>query len=257
MKTIKQKSAPVQHSLVRTANDQLDKGRVQQKLRTRRALLEAAGILLKRGISPSVAEAAKMAGISRATAYRYFPTADLLLVEAPFELDIPSAAEIFGSGKSALLSIENRVDALERAIHKVCIKENTKIRLFFRISMDRWLAREQTGAEMPLRQGRRIQLIDAALQPIRHTLPAQRYKTLSAALAMIVGIESAISLTDVLRLSASEARRVKRWAVHSLVRAALSESLRPLRSEVDHGPRRNSLGRPTAPAVPSPDIPEK
>ena len=44
------------------------------KGRTRQLLLEHASILLGQGQIASVAEVAQHAGVSRATAYRYFPT---------------------------------------------------------------------------------------------------------------------------------------------------------------------------------------
>ncbi len=56
--------------------------RANQKERTRAALVEAARALLRAGVPPTVAEAAEQARVSRATAYRYFPTHDALLIEA-------------------------------------------------------------------------------------------------------------------------------------------------------------------------------
>ena len=49
------------------------------QLRTRRLLLDAAGAILCEGAIPSVAEVAIRAGVSRATAYRYFPTRSKLI----------------------------------------------------------------------------------------------------------------------------------------------------------------------------------
>lgn len=200
----------------------LETGRIQQKRRTRRELLEAAAQLMKEGKTPTVAEAAKLASVSRATAYRYFPTQESLLNEAPLELNIPPAEDIFAADDPA--DPEDRVDVLERAIHATTFRNEANIRMFFRISMDRWFARAKGSAQVPLRQGRRMQLIEAALKPARGELDGKTYKTLSAALAMIVGIESMIALTDVVQLSPREARQVKSWAVRALVRAARAEA---------------------------------
>ena len=62
-----------------------EEGRINQKRRTRAAILEAAKHLLREGQTPSVAEAADVARVSRATAYRYFPTQEYLLIEAALE----------------------------------------------------------------------------------------------------------------------------------------------------------------------------
>src|SRR5215468_5230895 len=59
-----------------------DKGRAAQKLRTRQALMDTAVELVKAGRRPSIAAVADQAGVSRATAYRYFPSQDLMLSEA-------------------------------------------------------------------------------------------------------------------------------------------------------------------------------
>ena len=48
-------------------------GRSPQKARTRAALVAAARLLLARGVTPTVEQAAEAAVISRTTAYRYFP----------------------------------------------------------------------------------------------------------------------------------------------------------------------------------------
>ena len=55
--------------------------RANQKARTRAAIVEAAQRLKRQGETPTIAEAAAHAGVSRATAYRYFPTQEALDVE--------------------------------------------------------------------------------------------------------------------------------------------------------------------------------
>ena len=54
-------------------------GRVRQKQRTREALISAARELVADGATPTVEDAASQAGISRTTAYRYFPNQATLL----------------------------------------------------------------------------------------------------------------------------------------------------------------------------------
>src|SRR5262245_42102823 len=57
-------------------------GRVDQKRRTREALIASARDLVSDGMTPTVEEAAAAARISRTTAYRYFPSQRALLVAA-------------------------------------------------------------------------------------------------------------------------------------------------------------------------------
>src|SRR5919201_132757 len=57
-------------------------GRVNQKTRTRRALVAATRELLAQGVVPTMEGAAAAAAISRTTAYRYFRSLRELTVEA-------------------------------------------------------------------------------------------------------------------------------------------------------------------------------
>ena len=68
-----------------------DTGRPNQRSRTRKDLLRAAARLMKQGQNPSLEEIAAEALVSRATAYRYFPSVEALLVEASFDLAVPEA----------------------------------------------------------------------------------------------------------------------------------------------------------------------
>src|SRR5689334_2091027 len=63
-------------------------GRVNQKRRTRAAIVAAAKGLMSQGVTPTVAQAAEAALVSRTTAYRYFPTQDSLLLELAVDIDV-------------------------------------------------------------------------------------------------------------------------------------------------------------------------
>src|SRR5215216_182336 len=65
-------------------------GRTAQKMRTRKALVDAARALIVSGVTLTVEEAADAASISRTTAYRYFPNQSDLLVAAYPEIEMRS-----------------------------------------------------------------------------------------------------------------------------------------------------------------------
>ena len=58
---------------------------------------------------------------------------------------------------------------------------------------------------------------------IRQMMDAERRTRLAHALAMIVGAEGFIALTDVVGLDEGEARDVRHWAIDALLAAALAE----------------------------------
>lgn len=191
--------------------------RANQKRRTRRALLQAAARLLKAGRKPTVAEVAEEALVSRATAYRYFPTADALLAEAPMEELVPAPEAVFEGADTADPVL--RLDRAESALHEMVYANRNPLRILLARLLD-----QATLSDVPRRQNRRGPLIEAALAPARGRFERASYERLSAALALVFGTESMVVFNDVIGLSPRKARAVKRWMIEVLTRAALDES---------------------------------
>ena len=195
--------------------------RSNQRHRTRQDLLNAAVRLLKRSATPGMDDVAEEARVSRATAYRYFPSLDALLVEAPLDIAVPSAEALFGEERST--DPEERIDKVGMAMHDMVYANETQLRRLLANSLQLVPGKRQSDA-IPVRQNRRTPLIEAALAPARGRLKKAAYDRLCAALAVYLGPESMVVFRDVLQLDAAEARKVKSWAVRALVRAALRES---------------------------------
>jgi len=192
-------------------------GRANQLRRTRKDLLQAAARLTSQGRNPSLEEIAGEAMVSRATAYRHFPDVTALLVEASLDIDTPQAEEVFrgGSATDPVARLE-RVDA---AFDQMIRDNEVALRLMLRHAMERSV-RRGGDASTPVRQNRRTPLIEAALEPARRELRPAALKTLTRALALVIGTEAMLVLKDVLQLDEAEARRVRRWAIRALVDAA-------------------------------------
>ncbi len=191
--------------------------RIAQKLRTRAALLRAARDLIAEGQAPTVTEVADAAMISRATAYRYFPTQDALLLEARLDETAPTVASLFGAG--APTDPEDRAALVQNVLYDLARENEAQYRLFLRGSLTRSL-QNSDGAQEPFRGARRAGLLAAALEPLAGELPPAEIERLQTALAMLVGVESMVVLRDVLRLEHDDARDAGEWAVRHLVRAA-------------------------------------
>lgn len=200
-----------------------DIGRINQRHRTRKDLLAAAGRLLKQGSSPDMDMIAREAMVSRATVYRYFPTIDALLVEAPLDGEVPEPQDIFADDAST--DPVERVDKAEAALHEVCYRNESQLRRMLASTLQeggRKHLKERGG--IPIRQNRRMVLIEAALAPVRRRIDRAGYEKLCAALSMVFGTESMIVFSDVLGMDARSARRIKSWAARKLVEAAMKES---------------------------------
>lgn len=189
--------------------------RANQKRRTRRELLRAAARLISRGRKPSLEEIAEEALVSRATAYRYFPDLDALLLEATLDIAAPEPEALFGADAPGdPLARLARVDA---AFEQMMADNEPALRMMLAKSLERSVA---SPGETPKRQNRRTPLIEAALAPLGGEVSAERLETLKAALALMIGTEGFIVFTDVLGLDKDEARAVKAWAFEALLDAA-------------------------------------
>jgi AcrR family transcriptional regulator len=193
-----------------------DTGRINQKRRTRTAVLEAAAKLVREGKTPSVAEAAEAASVSRATAYRYFPTQESLLVEVATTGGPAWMHDILGPLESSD-DAEARVQAVVDALTAFMVEHDRGLRTMLKISLERSL---EDGRNTPVREGRRASHLDDALAPLRGTLPPGELERLNAALGMVVGTEALVVLRDVYGLDPDEARSLMRWAASVLFRAA-------------------------------------
>lgn len=187
-----------------------------RELRTRKDLLRAASQLIKQGHKPSMDEIAKEALVSRATAYRYFPNVEALLAEAPADAAVGTMETLFDGDAST--DAEARIDKAEAAMHRATYDNEASLRIMLANSVGRSRDHVDTA---PVRQNRRLPLIEAALSTSRTRFRDADYKRLCAALSVIFGTESMIVFQDVLRLDEKSARKVKSWAVKALVRAAM------------------------------------
>nr|WP_166177995.1 TetR/AcrR family transcriptional regulator [Altererythrobacter segetis] len=197
--------------------------RANQKARTRQAIVRAAGALLKRGSKPSLDEIAEEAMVSRATAYRYFPGLDALLSEAAVDLMVPEATDLFDA--QAPSDPFDRIALVDDTFDKACRAQEVPLRLMLARMLERSIGR--AADEPPLRQNRRVPLLEQALAPFEPRLGWTRTTRLAQALAMVVGTEGFLALNDVVGLGENEAREVRRWAIDALVAAALSEAYSP------------------------------
>lgn len=189
--------------------------RTNQKRRTRKDLLQAAARLMKERRTPSLEEIAAEALVSRATAYRYFPNVEALLIEAPLDLALPDEEAMF-RGASVADPVA-RMERVDKVFHEMILENETALRLMIAKTMERRAAGDD---DLPTRQNRRTPMIEAALAPARTEFDPASLDRLQKALALLIGTESMIVFKDVLQLSDKEAREVKRWAIRALISAA-------------------------------------
>ncbi|WP_293214561.1 helix-turn-helix domain-containing protein [Parvibaculum sp.] len=195
------------------------RGRENQKRRTRKDLLVAASRLLQQGRKPSLEEIAEEAFVSRATAYRYFPNVDQLLIEAALDVATPDPEALFAEEESG--DPARRLLMADNALQKMVRENEPQLRMMLAKSLEASLGGMQ---DVPPRQNRRVPLIEAALEPMRGEMKNATRRTLVHALALLFGTEANIVCKDVLQIGDKEADRIRRWAMQALLDAARKES---------------------------------
>jgi AcrR family transcriptional regulator len=190
-------------------------GRIDQKRRTKDALVAAARALVARGVTPTIEQAAEAASISRTTAYRYFPNQGALLVAAHPE-----------TGASSLLPADAPADATTRldlvmdAFTRSTTENEAQQRTMLRLSLE---ADPVQRAQLPLRQGRAIKWIEEALAPLREDMSEAEVHRLTLAIRSATGIEAFVWLRDVAGLSRDDAIELMKWSAHALLQSAIAD----------------------------------
>lgn len=192
-------------------------GRPNQKRRTRKDLLQAAARLMKQGSRPSLEEVAEEALVSRATAYRYFPSIEAVLLEAALDLAAPEPGDVFGAESPDDPFLRLRM--ADVALDAMIVANEGALRVMLANSLNHSTGTDRDSAP-PARQNRRTPLIEAAIEPVRDQFDPVALDRMSKALALIIGTEARVVFTDVLQLDDADARAVKDWAIRALVAAA-------------------------------------
>ncbi|HEX2526004.1 MAG TPA: TetR/AcrR family transcriptional regulator [Geminicoccus sp.] len=189
--------------------------RVAQKQRTRQALLQAARELLAEGRQPTVPEAADRAGISRATAYRYFSRPEEMAQEAVLDA-VAVEFERIDLDIARFSEPVRRAEHVVAAVLKMVLAREELFRTFLSLSA----AGERAGQ----RGGRRIRWLREALAPVQGDLPPKAFERLLHGLALTCGIETIVVLKDVCSLDDPQAENTARWVAGLLVEGALREA---------------------------------
>lgn len=174
-------------------------GRINQKTRTRKAIIDACRDLIRTGADVSIPEVARAALVSEATVYRYFP--DLAsLVNAALVGLWPSPAE-------ALAPIAQSTDPIERIafVAEVFLRRVLAYQGSVRAMIAATITRPGGPATRP---GFRFAWIDEALAPAEATLAptdAEAFTRLKQDLAVVISAEALFTLTDRCGLSPDEA----------------------------------------------------
>lgn len=189
------------------------------KERTLRLLRQAARELLRTGGPLTVPAAAELAGVSRATAYRYFPNNDSVVLHATMSLaDDPLAdtgwAPPAGTSPGELSA---RAASLVRATAAWAFDHETELRTMLRLS----LAPEREDEQPRRGLTNRGRWISALLEGLPPDVPPATRDRLAAALIPLFGSDAVVWTTDIAQLPRDQAIELLAWMAQALIAATL------------------------------------
>jgi AcrR family transcriptional regulator len=189
-------------------------GRVAQRRRTRKAIVDATTTLLTRGLEPSVADIAAEADVSRRTVYLYFPTLDQLILDA-------TVGAMTTDVDAALAKVQTddphvRVAALVNALSRNMTSALPLGRRLIKLTVD-----APNDSTAPRRGYRRVRWLEWSIEPLRPTLTEREFEDLVSALALVIGWEAFIVLIDVRGLTQRATREISLRAASTLIDAAV------------------------------------
>jgi AcrR family transcriptional regulator len=191
-------------------------GRVNQKARTRMAIVGAARELIQSGQPLTMPAVAQAALVSEPTAYRYFPDMLSLLTEA--------FAGLWPDPEQALRPVAVSGDPAERIAYAT--EFLFRHVLAYQGAVRAMIAATITRPELArTRPGLRFGLIDHALAPLRETLAItdpETFSQLRLDLAVVVSAEALLTLTDLCGLTPEQAITSAARTARTLTAAAVA-----------------------------------
>jgi AcrR family transcriptional regulator len=178
-------------------------------------LLAAADEIFGEDRVPTVAEVAERADVARATAYRYFPTQEALLLE----ISVLGDSEPLRSLPALVDEIPDPAERLAEAVRRGAawtLGREGRLRAVLRMSLD-----PEQSIERP---ARRRGYIAQLLADVRDRLDPDAYERLAGSLTLLFGIDPIVSLRDNGDVPPERIPDVLAWTAHALVSAALAEA---------------------------------
>jgi AcrR family transcriptional regulator len=189
-----------------------DESLTHARARTRSLLLACAMELYDGGVFPSITELAAHAQVSRATAYRYFPTQSAL-ISAVVAKSLGPILEWHPQDNDAL----KRIHQLLAFAYPQMEQHEGALRAALQLSLQQWA--NATPGEKFVR-GNRKRLLKLAVEPLENKLPAEAIQRVIHAFSLIYGSEVFLVLKDIWGLELDDIQDVTQWMAKAIIRQA-------------------------------------
>ena len=197
-------------------------GLTSTRARTRRLLIETAMRLFDSGAFPSITEVAHEAQLSRATAYRYFPTQSALVSAIVSETLGP-----IKNWQPTRLDATGRIDELFSFAFPRMLQHEGTLRAALHLSLTQW-AQEQATDAFPIKEklvrGNRKAILAQVVKPLNDELPPELMDRVIRSLSLVYGSEIFLVMKDIWGCHNDELEDIGKWIAKAIVRQAREDA---------------------------------
>ena len=187
------------------------------RARTQSKLIDTAMGMLEQGWFPSITELATAAGVSRATAYRYFPTQGELVSSIVDESLGPIQR---WSPKED--TVGERISALLEFAYPQMEKHEGALRAALQVSLQQWadLRAQRLDKENKALfvRGDRKRLVELAAEPLNGKISNDELARMKHAFSLIYGSEVFLVFKDIWNLDSEQIQNIVQWMGKAIVR---------------------------------------
>ncbi len=190
--------------------------------RTYILLVTTALDLFEKGAMPSVSDLALEAGVSRATAYRYFPTqSDLIAATVNASLG-PILTWRPKSEKT-----EERIDELLQYAFPRMFEHEGVLRAALQASLQQWALNRsalQDPKDKRLERGNRKDILKMVTSPMKDEYPTEIVDKVIKAFSVIYGSEIFLVLKDIWKLDNNQVTEIAQWMAKAIINQATEDN---------------------------------
>lgn len=191
------------------------------RARTRRLLIETAMKMFDSGAFPSITEVAHEAHLSRATAYRYFPTQSALVSAIVTETLSP-----IKSWRPTREEVGERIDELLTFAFPRMLAHEGTLRAALHLSLTQWAQSQATDKpeKEKLVRGNRKALLQHVVEPLNAELPPEMVQRVVQSLSLVYGSEIFLVMKDIWGCDNAQLEDIGKWIAKAIVRQAREEA---------------------------------
>lgn len=190
--------------------------------RTYILLVSTALDLFEKGAMPSVSELALEAGVSRATAYRYFPTQSDLITATVNESLGPILTWRPQSEKT-----EERIDELLTYAFPRMFEHEGVLRAALQASLQQWAQGRSAPQDVKNKQferGNRKDILAMVTTPMKSEYPQEIVDKVIKAFSVIYGSEIFLVLKDIWKMDNKQVTELAQWMAKAIMNQAIADN---------------------------------